>query len=387
MPPRQFSGCCFVLACLLTLVAMPVAVRAENVVVGVNMTNADRIDPAQQDAMLSAMKSVGVRVIRAGLAPGEKGIDFARRVYAEGIRIDLLVGFGGYLPGAPTRPYQPQVYPGMWGGHPLSYVDPDQFRAYFATLIDKLEAAGITLAAFEFGNEINWAAFNPEFPLPGEGRLFGYYDLTHDPEAKQVAKGFLQYLKVLAVLKEIRDHAKLNRHTPILTAGLAADEVPEGPMAGNTKRTDLVSVNATLDFMRAHGLDGLVDAYAVHVYPWGNGPGQPAAAVGRRARLAKYVLARCRPAGGADGKPCWITEWGFNNTDMACPINDRDRAMLVREMMGSFRPYEEQGRLVGLLYYAWNTDPWAKQPSPNSLYRCGALTESGHLALDAALLH
>lgn len=336
--------------------------------------------------MLAAMKAVGVRMIRAGFPPNDKGIDFVRRVYAQGIRLDWIVGFGGYKTGAPTRPYRRGQFPAMWGGHPLSYADPDRFRAYFAPLLSKLEAAGITLAAFELGNEINWAAFNPEFPLPGEGRQFGLADLTHDPEAKQVDTGFLQYLKLLAVLKDIRDHSKLNRQTPILTAGLAADEVPEGPMANNRKKTDLVSVNATLDIMRAHGLDKLVDAYAVHVYPWGNGPGQPAAAAGRRARLAKYVLARCRPAGSPDGKPCWITEWGFNNTDMACPIDDRDRATLVREMMGNFRPCAQQGRLVGLIWYAWNTDPWAKQPSPNSVFRCGALTQSGRLALDAALL-
>lgn len=31
---------------------------------------------------------------------------------------------------------------------------------------------------------------NPEFPLPGEGKIFGLKDLESDPEAEQVAKGF-----------------------------------------------------------------------------------------------------------------------------------------------------------------------------------------------------
>jgi len=58
------------------------------------------------------------------------------------------------------------------------------------------------------------AAFNPEFPLPGEGKQFGLDDIYHDPEAQQIAKGYLQYLKVLAVLKDIRDHSNSTNTPP-----------------------------------------------------------------------------------------------------------------------------------------------------------------------------
>ena len=47
-----------------------------------------------------------------------------------------------------------------------------------------------------------------------------------DPEGQQIAKGLLQYVKSLAVLKDNRDHSKLNQHTPILSAGLADLETP-----------------------------------------------------------------------------------------------------------------------------------------------------------------
>lgn len=46
-------------------------------------------------------------------------------------------------------------------------------------------------------------------------------DLINDPEGQQIAKGLLQYVKSLAVLKDNRDHSKLNQHTPILSAGAA----------------------------------------------------------------------------------------------------------------------------------------------------------------------
>jgi hypothetical protein len=204
-------------------------------------------------------------------------------------------------------------------------------------------------------------------------------DLYHDREAEQIAKGYLQYLKVLAVLKDVRDHSKLNQHRPIMTAGFGAYGAPEGPFPPPAKpgtQTDMVSVNATLDFMRANGLDKLVDAYAVHVYPWANGPGQAAAAAGRQSRLAKYVLAECRPAGSADGKPCWITEWGFRNTDTSCPVREADQVSLIEEMRNNFLPYVEQRRLLGLFYYAW-VDPMENF----GVFRCGSLTQSGRLAI------
>ena len=365
-------------ALLLAVVLSPSVAQAGDLTVGVNLGGLKDIKNAtveeQQDATLGDLKAAGVRVIRTGIGPDDRALDFVRRVYAKGIQMDWILGLQ-YRSDAPMRPWRPKEFPGMWAGPPLSYSDPGKFRAYTQTLLDKLEAMGIKLAAFELGNELNMAAFNPEFPLPGEGKQFGLDDLYHDPEAQQIAKGYLQYLKVLAVLKDIRDHSKLNQHTPILTAGFGAYEAPEGSL-GKGATADMVSVNATLDFMRANGLDQLVDAYAVHVYPWANGPGQPAAAASRRARLAKYVLAECRPPGSPDGKPCWITEWGFKNTDTSCPPHEADQVSLIEEMRDNFRPYIQQRRLAGLIYYAW-----IDTRENFGLFRCGSLTHSGRLAI------
>ncbi|WP_419789106.1 hypothetical protein HDF18_05140 [Mucilaginibacter sp. X5P1] len=55
-------------------------------------------------------------------------------------------------------------------------------------------------------------------------------------------------------------------------------------------------------------------------------------------------------------------------------------------MMNNYRPYVQQGRLVGLLYFSWNSDPLSKNVSFGSIFRCGALTESGKSALDPGLL-
>jgi hypothetical protein len=169
----------------------------------------------------------------------------------------------------------------------------------------------VTLAGFELGNEINSPMFNSDFSMPAENpahsREFNVADLAHDPEAQQVARGYLQYLKLLAVIKDVRSRSRLNQQAVIVRAGLVFNKAPAAP---RTARLDAVSATATLDFMRANGLDDLADVYGVHTYPSTDKPGNPATAAGRRERLQKYVLAECRPQGSGPGKRCWITEWG-----------------------------------------------------------------------------
>ena len=351
------------------------AFAAPKAYVGVNVVNPYRASKDQQDAIFAELKAAGVRVIRIPVKEDDAGIaDFVQRASANGI-VTLLTLIPLYLPDAPTRAYQPKEFPEMWGGAPLSSADPALSKAFFEFLLGKFDTMGIKLAGLELGNEINGAAFNPEFPLPGEGKNFGLADLYHDPEGRQIARGYLQYLEVLAVLKDVRDHSKLNRDTPIISAGLADSNTPEGPWPWPSK-LDGVSINATLQFLRANGLDKLVDAYGIHVYPSDN-----TAPSNRKMSLEKYSMTECHPSNSKMGKPCWITEWGFENKDMSCPPDDSGRANLVRELMDDFRQAAREGRLSGLFYFGWNSDPWAKQIDPFSVYRCGGLTESGKLAL------
>jgi hypothetical protein len=352
--------------------------RAQSVVVGVNVVNPMRASIADQNAVLAQLQSAQVHVIRCGISNDAKGIDYTKRAAAKGIRIQLGLG-AEYAVNAPSRPYQPDQFPAMWGGHPLSYADPDLSRASYQKLFDALDANGIVLAGIELGNEINWAAFNPEFPLPGEGKILSLADLSHNPEGQQIAKGFLQYLKILAVLKAVRDHSRLNRNTPILSAGMVS--APDGEKLYNNKREDMVSLPATMAFLRTNGLDSLVDGYGIHTYPSTDRPGDPVAALQRAVRFETVDLAPCRAAGQAGGKPCWFTEWGFPNRDFSCPSKDSARALLVQEMRVNFGNAAAEHRLGGITYFAWNSDPWSKQPDADNIYRCDGQTEAGRLAV------
>lgn len=351
----------------LALGAIPGAAN-EGVAVGVNVVNPQRLSPTARETVLDQLQAAGVHLIRAPLAPPWDGddygpaIDFIRRAFERRIKTDLIVGLH-YRDGVQKRPAVREL-PNMWPSYPLSSADPARFRAVFASLFNQLEDLGITLAALELGNEINWTAFNGEFPIPGEGKIFGQEDLARDLEARRIADGYRAYLLTLTVLKDIRDHSRLNRETPILSAGLS-DPGPAGPRPGS--KTDAVAIGATLEYLRANGLDTLVDAYGVHTYPWAK------TGAARVKQLKQDTLAECQPPG--QGRPCWITEWGLPASGAACPANDMSRATLMREMLGDFRQFVNQGRLQGLIYYAWADRQYG-------IYRCSTLTESGHLALD-----
>jgi hypothetical protein len=182
-------------ACLVVLLGfvlpLPLAsAQTRDVVVGVNLVNGpDQLTPQEQDTILNNMKSAGVRVIRAGIDTSEKSLDFAQRVYAHGIKIEW---FAWGIPSAS-------------GNMILSSADPEKFRTYFEPLLAKLESKGIVLAGLELGNEINWS--NHDLGQSGTGRILTLEDLSKDPKGQQVAKGYLQYIKLLAVLKDIRDHS------------------------------------------------------------------------------------------------------------------------------------------------------------------------------------
>ena len=232
-----------------------------------------RRSAADQDKLIAQLRENHIHVVRCKIRPVAQDIDFAKRLYAAGIKIDMVLT-PAYPPNTPVRAAQPTAFPDMYALPKLSDASPELSKQSFEALLGQLDANGIKVAGFEMYNEINWTAFNGDFPLPGEGKTFDLQDLSRDPEAEQVAKGFLQYLKVLAALKEVRDRSSVNSHAPIILAGLAN---LSGSALHPKAREDSVSVNATIQFMRQHGSDDLVDAYGVHFYPTGRlASGDPA---------------------------------------------------------------------------------------------------------------
>jgi hypothetical protein len=310
-----------------------------------------------------------------------QGVEFAQRAYAHGIEIEWLLGI--YPNPGTTWPRLPDAYKGksLWQGWPLSSANAETFRERIGARLVKLESKGIELAGFELGNEINWTGFNADFPLPAQGRVLNQKDLVNDPEGRQIAKGYLQYLKSLAALKDIRDQSRLNRHTPIISAGLAGLDTAVNWL--RSVKADAASVAATLGFLRKNGLDKLVDGYGVHFNPMAVAPGTVQGIAALRSQLERNGLSECQPRGSNKGKPCWVTEWNFNGLKglNVCPIDDSTRIKMVREVRSVFDDLAKQGRLQGSLFYTWQGNIHAQQQDYHSAFLCGALTESGRLAI------
>lgn len=364
MPASFLSSMC---GCALIFMLPIHTARSDTVAVGVNVVNPQQLALGDLEALLDQLQKAGIGMIRVPLAPAWGGgdyrpaIEFIQRAHERGIKADLIVGLQ-YREGARRRPAVKGM-PNMWPSFPLSSADPEKFRTVFEPLFNELEDLGITLAALELGNEINWAAFNGEFPIPGRGRVLGSKDLARDGEGLQMAEGYRTYLRTLSVLKDIRDRSRLNRQTPILSAGLA-DPGFAGPRSG--ARADAVTIAATIQYLRENGLDALIDAYSVHTYPWAD------TAAKRRDQLEKDTLADCRST--AQGKPCWLTEWGLATDGPGCGGSDARRASRMNEILGDLVPFVRDGRLKGLLYFSWDDGKYG-------IFQCGALTQSGRLAI------
>jgi hypothetical protein len=367
---------------LMAAIAAPALAGQPPPAVGVNLVNEPYKQTAlEQEATFQALQAAGVHIIRAGIPDNDQGLAFAQRAYVHGIKIEWLLGVNPD-PGIPW-PRLPEAYKGkgFWRGWPLSTANADTFKASIGAQLAKLESKGVVLAGFELGNEINWTGFNADFPLPAQGRVLTEKDLASDPEGRKIAQGYLRYLKTLAALKDLRDRSTLNRRTPVISGGLA--DLDDSGKWLRTVKADAVSVEATLHFLRANGLDQLVDGYCLHFYPLAISPGSAQGLAALRAHLELNGLTECAPPGAAKGKPCWVTEWNFNGLKGlgACPIDDASRIAMVGDMRGVLQGLAVQHRLGGSLYYTWQGQIHAPKEDHDSAFLCGTLTESGRLAV------
>jgi hypothetical protein len=89
--------------------------------------------------------------------------------------------------------------------------------------------------------------------------------------------------------------------------------------------------------------------------------------------LNKDAFAMC-----ASQKPCWLTEWGFDNRSTSCPVDEGTRMQLIETMRDALKQLAKQGRLAGFLYYSWAGHTGEVG---STIFRCGVLTDAGKLAL------
>jgi hypothetical protein len=357
---------------LLLLAARTYAAATDKVIVGVNVMGVDQIGDAQQEALAQQLQDNGVKTIRTSLGGhGDRYTSFVIKAYRHGIGSVVLVS--PFANNTAKHALAPDAAAGRpWALPALQDADAQGFRKWLAPELAKLDAAGVRIVAFEAGNEINSSPFNADFAAPGPGRPLELADLNNpaDPQGRAVAAGYRAYLKVSAVLKDMRDHSQLNGTTPILTGVSAWWGEPGQPK--NASMTG-ASMNGSIEFLRQNGADKLIDGYAVHLYT----SSDPHRSLAQRVAVLENGFAECN----RDTKPCWVTEWAYNNANRSCPIDDSLRLRLVQDERAAYRTFAGQGRLAALIYYSWSGDYVGQKESPGTLFRCGALTEAGKLVL------
>jgi len=326
------------------------AAYARDVIVGVDIANNDgSLSAAFQDEEIQQLVESHVTMVRIGLA--SYNMDFIIKAYQHGIGSIVVV-----MPFLGAKSWSDVIY---------SKTTPEVFIPRVKPMLDKLEAAGVRLTAFELGNEVNTSRFNGDLPTVGKGRELHLADLNNpnDSEASQVAMGYKAYVRLMAALKDLRDHSRLNQHTPVITAGLAQ------PYSSPFE----VAIRDTIQFWNQNGIDKLVDGYGMHVYPSGD-PQRPVSA--RIASLDKDLFSAC-----SSSKPCWITEWGFRVVGQDGQYCDNNPVItkVIKDMRTAFSHFAARGQLAALAYYDWTAGPGAQDTQ--GVYRCGALTDYGKLAL------
>jgi hypothetical protein len=238
--------------------------HAGNIIVGVHVNNIESMTEQQQDALVALLRQHGVKTVRTGIGG-------AFNHFIIGAHRANIGTLAGVPPTAASKAHWHRVGntpDAPWVGPRLTDADPEKFKAWLGAALAPLETAGVPLTAFELGNEINLSGENGDLPVPpaGQARELGLADLKNpnDPDGRAVAASYRAYLRVMAALKDVRDHSAVNRRTPIITAGLS-DTGPPGKQP--SWKVDSVSIPATIEFMRENGLDDLVDGYGVHFYP------------------------------------------------------------------------------------------------------------------------
>jgi hypothetical protein len=170
------------------------------------------------------------------------------------------------------------------GAMKVSQIDVSLFTQRFTTYLQALKAAGASVDAFEIGNELDWVCFNGDIPLGASG-------IT----ASNLTPFIEKYAQLLQAAKN-----GLMVYYPdarLITFG-----------AANCYLFSLSSCvqdpqNLLVALQNVGGINylNLVDGFGEHLYPSSS-----------NISAALTALQNMSNALG-DGKPFWITEWGFGN--------------------------------------------------------------------------
>jgi hypothetical protein len=196
----------FALGCVLCAVLgfRPTQAQTQGPILGVNAAIGS-MSVEQQNAILAELHAAGVHYVRTGLTPDDKGIDFGPTRPGAG-RPDPLAGATAIPSGRPELPMAQRVRR-MGRTTPLSR-RPGSVPQIFRTAPRQARRSRCHPRRLRTRKRDQLSdvqcGLQPAAENPAQSREFNLADLSRDPKAQQMAKGYLQCLKLLAAIKDAR---------------------------------------------------------------------------------------------------------------------------------------------------------------------------------------
>ena len=200
-----------------------------------------------------------------------------------------------------SDPYVPGLICSAKGILPLSTINHAKYRLRLQAFIRKIKAEGLSIEAFEVGNEFDYFCFNGDAPS-GADRSF-----TNEDEVKW-AQAYALFLQSSA--KVIRQELPAAQ---VITFGIA--NIPDwfGPLRGfhlsNPARTLALLKDLEIEGTRSNYFN-YADGIGVHIYPHPNTDKI-------EDRNGNSILMSDVKELKDLTKPFWITEWGYRQTSFS----------------------------------------------------------------------
>jgi hypothetical protein len=320
----------------------PIEGRSDGVERGVNRTNLGWTSHWQPIVdQIAAHKVTSIRLTLT--QPIERAADIAAYAQRHGLRVLVNAGLsvGDYYdPAALPRPGRGIIRP----VRRLSDLDIGRYEIVLRQFLTALDQRDVRLRAFQVGNEINWADFNGDFPIGDEGRIYDEQSLSRTAEHAQIIDGFHKYRLALETTRALLRASAAGQDTLVVSAGLYAPS----PWTLKSNGSALTQA-ATKTLFDRFGITQAADALAVHVYP-------------SRGAVFSEILSALRSATqicgvrGA-GKPCFITEWGFPNTEAMAKHDDGTRLALFRSFERALSCVDRAQDIRGAYLFTWDESP------------------------------
>ena len=217
-------------------------------------------------------------------------VDAVTQVHARNMKLLAVVG-------PATGDFDPNDYINaklsgcQWGAYPLSKINLANLEHRLRTHFDAVKKAGLSVDAFEVGNELDLYCNDADVPNTSEFARHNWKWFLTPEQDRAFASGYAPFLKTFAtVIREYFPHAK------IITCGMS-----------NPTGNSMPLVEALVNWKDASGrtfdYTTLVDGYGSHIYLPSD------TTLNALTRATDELTSQAAILPHIQEKPIWITEW------------------------------------------------------------------------------